>query len=95
MESQVVRKSGRRWAGTASSHDASGHTWHHPDAVLVHLVKHGLVPDKTASDAYESDRPAFERLLSDADVLAVLAYINSGWPADALEAQKEVTLHRH
>lgn len=79
----------------APPHDASGHTWHHPDAVLVDIVKHGLVPGKTAPDAYQSDMPAFERLLSDADVLAVLAYIKSGWPAQEQEAQKEVTLQRH
>ncbi|WP_413019341.1 c-type cytochrome [Noviherbaspirillum sp. 1P10PC] len=79
----------------APPHDASGHTWHHPDAVLVDIVKHGLVPGKTAPDAYQSDMPAFERLLSDADVLAVLAYIKSGWPAQEREAQKEVTLQRH
>lgn len=39
--------------------------------------------------------PAFERLLSDADVLAMLAYIKRGWPAPGREAQKEVTLQRH
>lgn len=59
------------------------------------IVKHGLVPGRTAPDAYESDMPAFERLLSDADVQAVLAYIKSDWPAQAREAQKEVTLQRH
>jgi mono/diheme cytochrome c family protein len=79
----------------APPHDASGHTWHHPDAVLVDIVKHGLVPSRTAPDAYQSDMPAFERLLSDADVLAVLAYIKSGWPAQERDAQKEVTLQRH
>ena len=79
----------------APPHDATGHTWHHPDAVLVDIVKHGLVPGKTAPDAYQSDMPAFERILPDADVLAVLAYIKSGWPEDALQAQREVTLQHH
>jgi mono/diheme cytochrome c family protein len=79
----------------APPHDATGHTWHHPDAVLVDIVEHGLVPGRTAPDAYESDMPAFERVLSDADVLAVLAYIKSGWPEDALQAQKEVTLQQN
>lgn len=79
----------------APPHDASGHTWHHPDAVLVDIVKHGLVPGRTAPDAYQSDMPAYERVLPDADVLAVLAYIKSGWPAQEREAQKEVTLQRH
>ena len=78
----------------APPHDVSGHTWHHPDAVLVDIVKYGLVPGRTAPDAYQSDMPAYERVLSDADVLAVLAYIKSGWPGDALQAQREVTVQQ-
>jgi len=35
----------------APPHDASSHAWHHPDAVLVDNVKHGLVPGRTAPDA--------------------------------------------
>jgi mono/diheme cytochrome c family protein len=79
----------------APPHDVSGHTWHHPDAVLVDIVKHGLVPGRTAPDAYASDMPAYEQVLSNADVLAVLAYIKSGWPKEALQAQREVTLQHH
>lgn len=78
----------------APPHDVSGHTWHHPDAVLIDIVKHGLVPGKTAPDGYRSDMPAFGASLPDADIAAVLAYIKSTWPADALEAQKNVTLQR-
>ena len=78
----------------APPHDASGHTWHHPDAVLVDIVKNGLVPGRTAPDNYESDMPAYGALLSDADIVAVLAYIKSTWPAEALEAQKNITLQR-
>lgn len=74
----------------APPHDASGHTWHHPDAVLVDIVSHGLVPGRTAPEGYESDMPAYKGLLSEAEVRAVLAYIKSGWPPDALQAQKEV-----
>ena len=78
----------------APPHDASGHTWHHPDAVLVDIVRHGLVPGKTAPDGYQSDMPAYDQVLPDADVRAVLAYIKSGWPAQEREAQREVTLQR-
>jgi len=78
----------------APPHDASGHTWHHPDAVLVDIVRHGLVPGKTAPDGYQSDMPAYDQVLPDADVRAVLAYIKSGWPAQEQEAQREVTLQR-
>jgi S-disulfanyl-L-cysteine oxidoreductase SoxD len=76
----------------APPHDETGHTWHHPDAVLFDIVKHGLVPGKTAPQGYESDMPAYAKLLSDAEIVAVLAYIKSRWPAEALSAQKEVTL---
>lgn len=78
----------------APPHDVSGHTWHHPDAVLIDIVKNGLVPGKTAPTGYESDMPAFGAALSDADITAVLTYIKSAWPADALEAQKNVTLQQ-
>ena len=76
----------------APPHDESGHTWHHPDAVLVDIVTNGLVPGKTAPEGYESDMPAYGNILSDHDIVAVLAYIKSTWPKPALEAQKRVTL---
>lgn len=75
----------------APPHDASGHTWHHPDQVLIDITKHGLVPGKTAPEGYESDMPAFGTSLQDADIVAVLAYIKSSWPAEALDAQRSIT----
>ncbi|MGV3743452.1 MAG: c-type cytochrome [Burkholderiaceae bacterium] len=75
----------------APPHDETGHTWHHPDTVLIDIVKNGLVPGKTAPVGYESDMPAYGKLLSDSDIIAVLAYIKSRWPADALKAQQEVS----
>ncbi|TAN28274.1 MAG: cytochrome c [Castellaniella sp.] len=75
----------------APPHDRSGHTWHHPDAVLFDLVKNGLVPGRTAPPGYQSDMPAFGSTLSDDQIVAVLAYIKSTWPSDALRMQKEVT----
>lgn len=76
----------------APPHDVSGHTWHHPDAVLIDIVQQGLVPGRTAPDSYESDMPAYGKILKDIEIVAVLAYIKSTWPNDALEAQKAVTL---
>ncbi len=75
----------------APPHDASGHTWHHPDQVLFAITKDGLVPGVTAPTGYESDMPAFKATLSDADIAAVLAYIKSSWPAELRAAQQEVT----
>lgn len=79
----------------APPHDQTGHTWHHPDAVLIEIVKNGLVPGKTAPEGYESDMPAYGKVLSEGEIMAVLAYIKSTWPAQALEQQKTVTLQRN
>lgn len=75
----------------APPHDETGHTWHHPDAVLIDITKNGLVPGVTAPPGYVSDMPAYGKLLSDHDIRAVLAYIKSSWPKQALAAQKEIT----
>lgn len=77
----------------APPHDETGHTWHHPDAVLFDIVKHGLVPGKTAPEGYESDMPAYAGVLSDADIVAVLAYIKSTWPREVREMQESVGRH--
>lgn len=78
----------------APPHDASGHTWHHPDAVLFGITKHGLLPGKYAPPGYQSDMPAFGGALSDEKTWAMLAYIKSSWPQDIRKAQREVTLEQ-
>ncbi len=78
----------------APPHDKTGHTWHHPDVMLVDMVKNGLVPGRTAPPGYVSDMPAYRDVLSDQEINAVLAYIKSSWPPKVLAAQKEVTLQR-
>lgn len=78
----------------APPHDASGHTWHHPDAMLFGVSKHGLIPGKYAPPKYESDMPAFAGALSDEEIWAVLAYIKSSWPSDIRKAQHELTLEQ-
>lgn len=74
----------------APPHDASGHTWHHPDGVLFGITKLGLVPGKYAPPKYKSDMPAFGTQLADEDIWAVLAYIKSNWPENIRAAQAEV-----
>jgi mono/diheme cytochrome c family protein len=74
----------------APPHDASGHTWHHPDSVLFGITKSGLVPGKYAPPKYESDMPAFGSQLADEEIWAVLAYIKSSWPENIRAAQAEV-----
>lgn len=73
----------------APPHDASGHTWHHSDAILFRLVKEG-VPAVVGGN-YESDMPGFAGVLSDDEIWAVLAYIESTWPERERSHQTQVS----
>lgn len=78
----------------APPHDVSGHTWHHPDAVLFGITRQGLVPGKYAPPGYQSDMPGFGGVLTDEEIWAVLAYIKSSWPPGIRKAQLEMTRER-
>ena len=67
----------------APPQDETGHTWHHTDAANFAMVKFGAAA--LIGNGYESDMPGFEGVLSDDEILAVLAYIKSRWPADIVE----------
>ena len=60
----------------APPHDASGHTWHHPDQMLFEVTKFGR-----AKQGITSNMPGFQNVLSDRQIWAVLSYIKSTWPA--------------
>jgi len=72
----------------APPHDASGHSWHHSDRNLFTVTKLGI---GAVVPGYESDMPVFEALLSDDEIVAVLAYIKSTWPERERAFQAEVT----
>ncbi len=65
----------------APPHDETGHTWHHPDDVLIQLTKEGVAKAAGLPD-YVSNMPAFGDSLSDADIVAVLSWIKSQWPSE-------------
>lgn len=73
----------------APPHDATGHTWHHSDRDLFNLTKLGVAA--VVGDGYESDMPAFGDKLSDDQIKAVLAYIESTWPPGVRASQKAIT----
>ncbi|MEX0760187.1 MAG: cytochrome c [Tistlia sp.] len=64
----------------APPHDASGHTWHHSGEQLFALTKYG--PAALVGQGYESDMPAYEGILDDREIWAVLSYIKSRWPTE-------------
>ena len=71
----------------APPHDASGHTWHHSDAVLLQIVRDG--PVFYAPLGVQTDMPAFGSVLSEGDMAAVIAYIKSTWPAEIQARQAQ------
>ena len=71
----------------APPHDASGHTWHHPDRELFAMVKNGI-PEIVP--AYETDMPKYGGVLSDSDIWAVLSFIESTWPSDIRARQQRM-----
>ncbi|HEY0857585.1 MAG TPA: cytochrome c [Albitalea sp.] len=77
----------------APPHDASGHTWHHPNELLVNIVRGGLVPP-WAPEGYASDMPAFARVLSDDEIRATLAFIQSSWPPEVWAARARMAQQR-
>ncbi len=64
----------------APPHDQTGHTWHHTDALLFKITKLGT--KAIAGDDYETDMRGFGSELSDDEIIAVLSYIKSTWPAE-------------
>jgi len=71
----------------APPHDATGHTWHHPDKQLFEMVKNGtagIVP------GYETDMPWYKGVLSDTEIWATLSFIESTWPADIRTRQQRL-----
>jgi mono/diheme cytochrome c family protein len=73
----------------APPHDATGHTWHHPDDMLFGITKIGIAVF-VGLDGYETDMPAFEGVLSDAEIWAVLAYFKSTWPPKIRARQESI-----
>ena len=63
----------------APPHDASGHTWHHPDDLLFRITKHGVAKAANLND-YRSAMPVYEGVLSDDEIVAALSWIKAQWP---------------
>ena len=73
----------------APTHDASGHTWHHPDGVLVRIIRDG--PAAVVGGGYESDMPGFGDALSEKEIEAIIEFLKSTWPERERRYQAEMT----
>lgn len=76
----------------APPHDVTGHTWHHPDAILFSITKNGTAAHAPAG--YLTDMPGFGAVLSDEEIWSVLAFIQSHWPTHILARRKAATTEK-
>ncbi len=74
----------------APPHDASGHTWHHDNALLFDYTKMGgeALLAARGITGVKSGMPGFADSLSDDDIWNVLAYIRSTWPQRIKDLQE-------
>ena len=76
----------------APPHDASGHTWHHPDEQLIAITRFGT--EAVVGGGYRSRMPGFSGALEDTEILAVLAFIKSTWPAEVIARHNGINADR-
>ncbi|SEH36874.1 c-type cytochrome [Magnetospirillum fulvum] len=73
----------------APPHDASGHSWHHPNEYLFAVTKHGMA--RFVPPDYKSAMPSYVGILSDAEIRAVIAFIQSTWPPEIRGRQAAIS----
>ena len=67
-------------------HDSSGHTWHHPDSLLLTIIAKG------GQAVYDNAKmPAFGDKLTEDEITAILDFIKSKWGKDEREFQWWIT----
>ena len=76
----------------APPHDGSGHTWHHPDARLLEMVRDG--GQASAMPGVRSRMPGFKGVLSDDEIRTILSFIKRHWSARERAHQAGVTRAR-
>ena len=65
-------------------HDSSGHTWHHPDDLLLSIIAAG-------GDPSYSDMPAYRDVLMEGEMKVILVFIKSSWGQEEREFQWWIT----
>lgn len=78
-------------------HNASGHTWHHPDCQLIDTVLNGpgamsgMMREMMGVPPDTPRMPAFKDNLTEGEVRAVLAYIKTWWTEEQRRHQAKIT----
>jgi len=74
---------------TVPSHNATGHTWQHPDQLLEEVIRVGI---QNPLDHFPM--PSFEGRLTDEEITAVIEYIKLWWTDEQRDSQQRVTERR-
>ena len=64
----------------APPHDETGHTWHHNNSYLIASVTEGGA--RLPANSGVSPMPAYESILTETEIAASIAYIQSTWPPE-------------
>jgi hypothetical protein len=68
--------------------DETGYTWRRSDAAILHMTKYGRYAAASGGTSYMS---AFNGVLADRKILAIIAFIKAGWPIGWRIAQAMLT----
>lgn len=93
LEGQVEdwRSPGTDGMMPAPPHDETGHTWHHGEELLFAITKYG--PAKAAGlEGYRSAMPAYDGILTDEAIIAVLSFIKSTWPEEIRKGHDQMSI---
>lgn len=72
----------------APPQNEKGHTWHHNTLDLFKMTKHGMAAN--SASGYKTRMPAFENILTDDEIIAVLSFIKSQWPTEIQDKHNEI-----
>ncbi|MCI0714644.1 MAG: cytochrome c [Chloroflexi bacterium] len=67
-------------------HDSLGHTWMHPDQLLVKFILNGM-----QNPLYRNIMPAYSEIYTEEDVMLLLDYIKLWWTDEQREQQAAAT----
>lgn len=73
---------------TIPPHDSTGHTWQHPDQLLIRTIREGISNplDQFPMEPYAS-------VMTDEEIRAVIAYMRLWWTDEQRAHQQRVTEH--
>jgi len=62
--------------------NGTAHAWHHSTEILMEAIKDGTIPD--------GNMPSWEGKLSDDEIMAVIAWLQSLWPDEVFKIWQDI-----